>query len=347
MLIPSIFHRFHSIRQPLEKLSELQQSALERFQEKLANGVYAFEPAQCICGGRDGIIIASRDRYALTVQTYLCKKCATMWTNPRMTSDSLSKFYEEDYRPIYVGYAQAPDVFFEDQVHHGQVILKFIKPHILNQDYTVFDVGCGAGGVLLPFVDAGWHGFGCDLGQEYLERGRSAKLTLEHGEADLLAPYGPANLIILSHVLEHLPDPLLSIQHLSTLLKKDGFIYIELPGIFNIHRAYKDTMLFLQNAHLYHFTLTTLTLLMARVGFKLIKGDQFIHALFQRTNQAISVIETSQQYREIIIYLQIIEILRASRLLYLQDVMLKSASYSARSIFGDHAVDKLMGRDSL
>lgn len=339
-------HRFHSIKQPVESLDQLQRAALENFREKLANGAYEFESAQCVCGERDGILIASRDRYALEVQTYLCKNCATMWTNPRMTSGSLGKFYSEDYRPIYVGQIQAPDTFFYDQVAHGRVILRFVEIHMPAPPLTIFDVGCGAGGVLLPFAHAGWHGFGCDLGHEYLQRGRSAGLVLEQGEAEVLAQYGSADLVILSHVLEHLPDPLSSLQRLSSLLKDRGFIYVELPGIFNIHRAYKDTMLFLQNAHLYHFTLTTLTSLMARAGFRLIQGDEFIHALFQRTDQALPVIDTSQQTRKLVAYLQMVEVLRRSRVLHLQEGALRLASRAARSMLGNHAVDRLMGRSS-
>jgi hypothetical protein len=44
-------------------------------------------------------------------------------------------------------------------------------------------------------------------------------------------------------------------------------------------------MRYLQNAHLYHFTLGTLTDLLASEGFTLVKGDQEIGAFFQKVTK--------------------------------------------------------------
>ena len=231
-----------------------------------------------------------------------------------MTTTSLDRFYNEDYRSIYVGEAKAPTLFFEEQMHQGQRILGFVAPLMKsNIQPTVFDVGCGAGGTLVPFRDSGWNVFGCDIGGDYLESGRAAGLTLEQGDATSLQPYGPTNLLILSHVLEHLPNPLSSIKQLANLLTPDGYLYIELPGIFNIHRSYKDILLFLQNAHLYHFTLTSLCNLMQSAGFRLVKGDEYIHALFQR-DTPIRTRLPNNQFIKVMTYLFAVEYLHLSLL---------------------------------
>jgi len=172
-----------------------------------------------------------------------------MWTNPRMSEESLNMFYEVDYRPIYVGKTRALNDFFLNQVQHGKNIYKFVTQHVTTyseQKLKVFDIGCGAGGTLVTFLESGWSAFGCDIGEEYLRRGIDEGLVLEYGDVVTLAKYGPANLIILSHVLEHFPYPLLSLQQIAQVLLDDGYIYIELPGIFSIHKTYGDTMLFLQ-----------------------------------------------------------------------------------------------------
>ena len=115
--------------------------------------------------------------------------------------------------------------------------------------------------------------------------------------------------MILSHVLEHLPDPKQSLYETSNLLTDAGYLYIELPGIFYIHRAYKDTLRFLQNAHLYHFTLRTLSSLLADAGYRLVKGDEQIRALF-RKDASVEPIATQDQYQKVSTYLRIMEVFR-------------------------------------
>jgi SAM-dependent methyltransferase len=277
-----LLSRLFSATEPVEKMTEEQRCALTAFRRKLEQGVYTFEDAGCLCGRPGGWHVAARDRFALPVDTWLCPRCGLLRTTPRMTGESLGRFYADDYRALYVGGTGVPEWFFSWQTQNGQKILDFVRgsrPDFAGS--TVFDVGCGAGGTLLPFRAAGCRVFGCDTGRDYLERGKSEGLTLEFGEAPCLRPHGPADLVILSHVLEHLPHPLASLSQVRDLLAPQGLLYVELPGIFSILRTYGDALLFLQNAHLYHFTLETLSALLARAGFRLVKGDQLIRALYE------------------------------------------------------------------
>lgn len=286
-MLERVFWRMRRQGGSVLPLSTEQHAALERFRIGLAAGGYPHEAATCLCGADTGLLIATRDRYGLPVSTHLCRSCGVLRTSPRMTPSALARFYAEDYRLIYGGQACAPDTFFTEQVRHARQILARVSPHLgPNPPATVFDVGCGAGGMLLPFAETGWRAYGCDIGAAYLERGRLAGLTLVAGDAETLAPYAPARLILLSHVLEHLPDPLATLHRLRDLLEPQGYLWIELPGVFAIHRTYGDTLRFLQNAHLYHFTLGTLTDLLARAGFRLLVGDELIGALFQRDDAA-------------------------------------------------------------
>ncbi|RZB30177.1 MAG: hypothetical protein SRB1_02457 [Desulfobacteraceae bacterium Eth-SRB1] len=327
-IINPLFFRCNYLGNPIVSLTKEQRKALNRFREKLTDGVYSFEKASCLCGEYNGKLIAQRDRYALSVNTLLCRSCGVMWQNPRMTEESLAEFYEKDYRAIYSGHEQATDDFFMDQVQHGKVIYDFVASCIeTTQNPTVFEVGCGAGGVLAPFQQAGWRAFGCDVGNDYLRRGRVGGLVLEHGDVNILARHGRADLVILSHVLEHLPYPRNMLEQLAKLVSDRGYIYVELPGIYNIHRTYGDFLLFLQNAHLYHFTLATLVSLMAQAGFILVKGNEYIKAVFRKNGEAPSV-STLNQYKKILVYLYFMEVRRLSARLI-------------RNIFGDNLVDNV------
>lgn len=313
-------NRFYKSNESILPLNRGQEDALLRFRKKLKSGHYSFEECLCLCVKNNGRLMAKRDRYGLAVSTYLCQACGIMWTCPQMTEESLKKFYEEDYRPIYVGEAKASDIFFEEQVQRGKDIYDYVSPFLtfqVNIAPKVFDIGCGAGGILLPFKEAGCQTFGCDLGSQYLAYGRErGGLTLEHGEANALSKHGPAHLILLNHVLEHFKSPFQTIMDISSLLVDDGYLYIELPGIFNMHNTYGDYLLFLQNAHLYHFTLDTLNSVMSKAGFKLIKGDQTIRAIYQKTSNGPHS-TNSKEYHRILRYLTFLELFRKFKLMYL------------------------------
>lgn len=308
-ILPS---RYFNVSHPVIHLDEVQFKALASFRNKLTAGVYDFEEAACLCGAIAGIQVASRDRYALPVNTVLCKSCGLLWTTPRMTKKSLQAFYDCDYRPLYVGSETATEAFFADQIHHGEAILAKIFHHMPwsgGSRGTVFDVGCGAGGVLVPFRDEGLSVYGCDYGARYLDYGRALGLTLEQGSFESLGKYGLADLLILSHVLEHFVAPLEEMKKISDLLRPGGFLYVEVPGVFRIHKTYRDPLLFFQNAHNYHFTLKGLTMFMAKAGFELVAGDEHIRALFRKGGD-VSLVRDRYDYIKIVAYLLIAEMYR-------------------------------------
>jgi len=315
MISKYIFSRLNGPKNPAIILNNNQLNALASFKSKLNKGIYSLEEVDCLCGSQETISISSYDRYLIPVNTKLCKNCGIMLTSPRMNKDSLYKFYEEDYRLIYTGSEISNSEFFNNQIKHGEIIKEFIENNIIIQsDYKIFDIGCGSGGMLYPFKESGIQTYGCDIGSKYLEHGINLGLNLEHGDERSLVKYGKANLIILSHILEHYSDPLKSLRKLSNLLVDDGYIYVELPGIFNIHKTYfGDILRFLQNAHLYHFTLSTLSWLMSKAGFKLINGNETIQALYLKQYPYPRLNTSKLAYRKIILYLYIVEIHRILR----------------------------------
>lgn len=295
-------------------LKENQIKSIDRFKQKLECNLYKFEEISCLCGRSNDILLGNTDRYTIPVTTLLCKNCGIMRTSPRLSRESLIRFYADDYRPIYVGSKKANSAFFNNQINHGKFIFRYLQNDCdLNKDTVVFDIGCGAGGTLVPFKDYGCKTFGCDYGINYLEYGRSNGLTLENGNYIELEKHGKANIIILSHVLEHLENPLEDLKKIHEFLCADDcLVYIELPGIFHIHRSYMELLFFFQNAHLFHFTLKTLNWIMQKSGYSPVKGDQFIHALYKKNKSYNNTIDNTL-YFKIIIYFYFLEFARMSK----------------------------------
>lgn len=105
----------------------------------------------------------------------------------------------------------------------------------------VLELGCGEGGNLLPFVEAGCHGTGIDLNQSKIEFGlqRMSRFT-SSGRMDLRAEdiYNPNieteftgqfDLIVLKDVIEHLPDQPQAMKQMQKFLKPNGLLFIGWP----------------------------------------------------------------------------------------------------------------------
>jgi SAM-dependent methyltransferase len=92
------------------------------------------------------------------------------------------------------------------------------------------------------------------------------------------------DIVILSHVFEHMVDLDSALVDLRRLLQPGGVVYIEVPGVLSIHRrpVYRfDWVAYFTHAHIYHFCLATLDNVLSSHGFELISGNEEVEALFR------------------------------------------------------------------
>ncbi len=300
---------------PCFKLNDVQKEAIEAVKSKINEGKYKFESYACECGATDEnfVILAEKDRYGFKMQTVICKKCGLMMTNPRMTQETYNLFYDNEYRKIYLGVESADDIgneFFDLRKKRGKKIIDYVEKANISGIKSVLEIGCSAGTILESFKEKGYEIKGIDLGGEYIERGRKRGLDLEQcASSELLKRNEKYDLIILHHVFEHFLDLEGELDVIRKLLSETGVLYIAVPGILGIPKSYdSDYLTFLQNAHVYHFTLHSLQKVMARYGWEMIKGNEEIQSLF-RFNTSVFV-EDRDEYPYIIKQLKKMEINR-------------------------------------
>jgi SAM-dependent methyltransferase len=189
---------------------------------------------------------------------------------------------------LYIGNPAADEDFFDGQVRQGERIREFIARIVPGfQPRNVFDVGCGAGGSLVPFARDGVHTAGCDLGERYLEYGRARGLNLEHGDLSELRPHGPADCVLLSHVFEHVADPESLLRTLRCVTAEQTLVYVEVPGALNIHGFYGSVRRSMHIAHVYHYFLDSLAKVFAKHGLRLLNGSEELRALFVREDDPL------------------------------------------------------------
>lgn len=308
--------RYKNDNVPVLKLNQRQVSYITAVKEKIATGQYKTEHVPCaVCGAKSFAPLANKDRYGFELSFVVCRDCGLAQTNPRMDQQAYNEFYDKEYRFIYGGEEGPTEAFFRDQYFRlGKKIAGFILQHSQGKPLKgklVLEIGCGAGGILKYFQDQGCRVKGIDLGSQFVQFGKTAhNLDLEVQSIDKLQLQHKPDIIIYSHVLEHILDLPQQLANIRRLMGEETLLYIEVPGLRNLHRSYQgDLLQYLQNAHVYHFTKTSLLNLTTANGFTPVTIDESVRSIFKFSALKGSA-QPVNEYPGIVAYLKRIELLR-------------------------------------
>lgn len=138
--------------------------------------------------------------------------------------------------PESAGYAQRT-AFAVERLREGRKTYEYLArryPEAVAPGARVLDVGCGNGGLLLPFAEAGHRAWGLDLGlhPELVEVAAALGLPLGHlqgrGEA-LPWPDGCFDLVLLTETLEHVASPRAVGAEVARVLRPGGLCFVTTP----------------------------------------------------------------------------------------------------------------------
>lgn len=133
--------------------------------------------------------------------------------------------------------------------------------------YKLLDIGGGSAVFAYLFQDHQWQSYVVDanVSGDFIEK----KLKIPFIQ-DYYKPgqFGVQfDLLSLVFVLEHLSDPEGILKMIASDLKKDSFLYIEVPDVINFEKKEHDDDIF-NSCHLWMFSPDSLTKLLDRCGFK-------------------------------------------------------------------------------
>lgn len=245
---------------------------------------------KCLCNNEHSeqdVVVSEKDRYGLPIPQVLCSKCGLIRSGLVFDEESNNKFYEKYYRGVYS--SNLPDnSFFQNQVKKGEKAFDLLKNIIdINKISIVAEIGCGAGGVLLPFMEAGMYITGYDYDENYLCFGRSKGLDLKYGDFYEQVECGSCDLVIMNHVFEHLLFPIDEMNRLLPKIKNNGYLYVEVPGIFCISTYYHEPFTYFQNAHVFNFYEQYLRVMFEQFNLKVIYGDERCTFICQKVSEVI------------------------------------------------------------
>lgn len=191
----------------------------------------------------------------VTLTSVLCQECGFVCYTPRPENKDISHKYEflskdettKDEISLDLG----------SDVERSNDLFKHMRPYV-RPHMSVLDFGGGTGRLMRAFLDREHE---CSLidypgkklpGVKYL----GSQLTdIEAGRS--------FDLIVCSHVLEHLADPYGIVLSLNPYLAREGILYIEVPL-----EIWKKAPLPVEPVtHINYFTVDSLRILLERAGF--------------------------------------------------------------------------------
>lgn len=274
-------------KQEIIYLSNFQKEKIKQVKEKIKQWKYRLVKNKCLCAndleGKD-VVISSKDRYWFDIEQLLCSKCWLIRSGQIFDNKSNQQFYEKEYRDIYVGEIENIDSFFKEQTIRGNSFLELFKKFQSKNNLSVFEIWCGAGWILYPRFKEWFPVHWVDFNKEYLQYGKAKWLNLDYWDYNDILDDNSADVIILSHVLEHLINPIEELQNIVSKIKQWGYLIIEVPGIFYIDKMYFNPLLYFQNAHVFNYYYYYLKIMFQTLWLEVLHWDERCTFILQKPN---------------------------------------------------------------
>lgn len=240
-----------------------------------------------LCSEKDFTLLAESDRYGFDLKKQICNVCGLVQTYPSLSDEFLNKFYSDIYRPLYTkatGTVDYPSLVFE-QREKGRRLVEYLKEKIQNPltTYNLIEIGCSSGGIIAEAAPYFKSVQGCDLDISGTAYARDCLgLSTETSAMPSVFPEGQ-NIFLLSHVLEHLNNPLHNLKILRDLMKPRDLLVIFVPGINAIKIGdYKhDLRRYFHIAHITDFSAGTLSAMAKSAGLDCMGIDERVSAIFR------------------------------------------------------------------
>lgn len=216
-----------------------------------------------LCDSDKGKIFAQVESFGYPLVYYQCENCGLIYQSLEESQAANPEFYRKTYRKIYQSLEEPTGKDLWVQNKRAEHLVGLVHDHLSDFPKRVLDIGASAGILLHQMRQT----FGCDVlgvepGDAYRAYAQENGINmLDSLDALLASKDEKFDLISMSHVLEHLPDPVNElIKMRSELLNVAGHMLIEVPN-FYAHDSYEI-------AHLTCFTPHTLKEMLEQAGFK-------------------------------------------------------------------------------
>jgi SAM-dependent methyltransferase len=249
-------------------------------------------------------VVVVKERLLLEGETFSvvrCQGCGLLRTDPRPTKSEHSRYYPAHYGPYQPAEVAAQPwlrpglkglirrwtltTHYSYRLAHlggvrARVIGAVTRP--LKGRYVTFppfrpggrlvEVGCATGGRLCLLQSLGWEVRGVEINERACQVARTRYgLDVFCGELwEAGLPDASVDAVVMSHVIEHLPDPVRTLREVRRILRPRGVLIMETPNAGGLERRLFGPWWFSWETprHLFLFDVRTLSVCCAMAGLR-------------------------------------------------------------------------------
>lgn len=239
-----------------------------------------------------------------------CGQCTFVFADTMASKEDYDTYYQSfsKYESAEIASGGGDNPFDRKRIEN---MVDDILPY-LDKNNFILDIGAARGGVLNVLKHKGYHNlYAVEPSGSCVEHMKNHEIISYQGtlydNLDKIFQDRKFDFIILSHVLEHIYDLELALKNISSILSKNGKVYIEVPDA----QRYKDFFVvpyyYFDIEHINHFDQYALQRLFSLYGFKSsltkhknlqvtsVQEYPVVFGIFQKTDEAQ---KTVMQYIE-------------------------------------------------
>ncbi len=207
-----------------------------------------------------------------------CAKC-NLYINGETKDEIIKKvsdLYKQDYwnglnSEISIN-SEYTDRDSEGKRRNWKSQFAYTQPHMNGN--TILEIGVGAGQSIIWFEEEGFDVYGIEpdgrnvnMINKKLKRGTVIEASVEDFSSEKVY-----DVVWMSHVLEHLIEPIDFLKKIKNNLTKNSILFIEVPNCEH-QPTLKSSIE--GNPHLFHFTKESLSKMVENIGYQIISCDVF------------------------------------------------------------------------
>ena len=256
-------------------------------------------PGACpVCGQPCRVLLSGLrdDRFGApgTFDILKCSGCGLEQTWPRATAGELQELYERYYNAgVEPGsaYGSLRERFLATRAYRFWLQwdgdLSF---HLRRGRGRLLDLGCNEGRGLSLYAANGFAAEGLEINAKAAAQARARGFTVHTLPLEEFSPPAPYDVVVLSNVLEHVPDPVALLARVRRLLAAGGEVWISCPNAASVWRRVfgRSWINWHVPYHLWHFSAPTLQEVLARAGLRLTEIKSFTPALWLAQSLLVS-----------------------------------------------------------